>query len=393
MSRNRNRYESIDSTSTESFWVEKSTGNILFHNVGTYPDGYKNETCEDTVTPGWKQKILQGEIVNNYFRYQKNEQYYPDGSSVESSAHYEIHRYGSGANVTSNLLDRSDLSYDKWFDTSGCIADIDSTPFEMGEDVLEIRETLKFLRDPLKSMKDLSRSFSKRRRKLQSRGLSRDKALANAWLQYRFALMPLVLSAENILQGLQADYKFPERRISRSTVSSYDNTEASETDRDGWVSTTYVSGQWKGRCGVCYSVSNPANYWRSVFGLRTKDVPVALWAIVPYSFMIDRMINISDMIKGLLNLSDPNVTIHYGWKTGNDEFTRKTLVTDKVSTDRSPSTAVCSNGGFMQLDVDHERTPWVPTYSDTIPKPDWGGLVSSVNRTLDLIAIIVQQFR
>lgn len=393
MSRYRNRTVAFGQVPGESIWYDRVTGKVIFHNHFSNSSGNQYESCKDTVTPNWSKKISNGEIVNNYFHYVKTKYFYPSGFSVETGPTVQQHYYGANSNICPHQLYFGHLSLDKSFDTSGCLANVDSTPYEMGEDILEIRETLKFLRNPLSSILDISRAFSKTRRKLQSRGLSREKALANAWLQYRFALMPLILSAENIAEGLQADFKFPERRIARSTFSSNDQKDTTVTDAYGWKAHTSLTGAWVGRCGLCYIVTNPAGYWRSVFGLRAKDVPAALWAIVPYSFLVDRLINISSAIKGILNLSDPDVHILYGWKTGNDEAIVYSRRIEKIPTPYSSSSAVCDGGGLEETRVSHERIPWKPTFGDTIPKPNWGGLVSSVTRITDLVSLIIQRFR
>jgi hypothetical protein len=271
------------------------------------------------------------------------------------------------------------------------LANIDTTPYEFMEDMFEIRETIRFLRNPLHGLLRLSRAFKKDLNKLSLGDATKQlKAFANLWLEYRFAVSPLVRSAYGIADAMSHPIpQRPKRRSARGFAKS--------NARDAW-SPVYrpftfdcknsIESEWK--ASILYEVDNPLLSRADSFGLRAKDIPETIWAVLPYSFMVDRVVNISDSIRGLTNLLDPSVKILAGSLT--EKTDRKFSV--QLISQSSPSYAVSIDSDVFHDDqFTYNRTVWKPTASDTLPPVQIGGLVRDVTSTTDLLALILANFK
>jgi hypothetical protein len=380
-------------------WLRINTNSSGVETVtlGFKPKGHKNETMDDTSTPNYQSLIARGYVVNHACSYTYSERIWEDGhfKHVYPNSQLATEQSGPGVCATRNLVDSSDFTVTRMYPTSKCLAEMDTTPYEMMEDVFEIREVLRFLQNPLKTLNRLATAFSRKRRKLQKRyRLSRAKALESAWLEYRFAILPLYGSISNIVDSFYAEQKYPKRRTSRSYYrDSVSDSVTSEPSRYGYISHSFAELWFKSQCGLCYVVTNPLNDWRSTYGLRAKDLPKTLWAIVPLSFMIDRLFNISEMLSAMTNYFDPNLEVIYGWKSHKELMQHSARITEKVSVSRNKYYGENSGGGEIRNDFHYLRLSWDPYVLETVPYIDLSGLVTSVTKTIDLIAIISQKLR
>lgn len=125
-------------------------------------------------------------------------------------------------------------------------------------------------------------------------------------------------------------------------------------------------------------------------GLRLKDVPEGIWAVVPYSFMIDRAIDISSSIRALTNLLDPSVRILAGWVVEHNESKTSSQL---LTVTHSVYTYEIGADSQEQGSFAYTRTPWVPTVFDAIPEFDISGLVDDVTKVADLLALVYRNFR
>jgi len=392
----------LGSPRTRTFFdTSNGTGTILRESTGrvdnfTWQSLRLDKKIVDTVTPNYATLIMSGVIVNNGMTFTKTEQVFNPGSAV--------YLVGREPNKTKRIVNGSieGLWGNKFIPLSflpepddgspsaklKALANIDSTPHEMGEDVFEIRQTLKFVRNPLKALHTLSKSF-KRDVKRRRRGVNRSNALASVWLQYRFAVTPLVNSAYSILDGL-SDFKRsrpPTRRALGFSNAALDSNRSYFRAPLTWSQQGSRKISW--RAGIGYKITNPAAEWRFVYGLRKKDVPLVLWQIVPLSFMVDRIVNISESISGLTNLLDPNITIRYAWVTKKDEIIQTSALTDHANLD-----LVSMQSGKAKLTTfSYNRQPWNPSIFDLVPPFKLKGLIDSVTKVTDLVALIVQNFR
>jgi hypothetical protein len=358
----------------------------------------------DVVTPGYNQIVAAGGIVNNPCHKVHVEVLEEDGS-YSWSCPGGMYADGPGP-WTSFWLERKPCAYllDKVDQAPlekevklKAIAYIDKTPYAMGGDVFEIRETLRFLKRPLGSLLDLTAHIKRQR---GSRITLRSNAklaqhIADNWLTYRFAFSPLVQSASNVYESLfRKEEKLPPRlhsggsasdgRYAEDVVQIGDNSDYVKYSRSCLDNVMH-------HATVYYEVTNPVTDWRRTYGLRWKDLPTTLWQIVPLSFLVDRLVNIQQGIQGLTNLLDPSVRI-----LAASHATRENLFQTIQATERFRDNG-CSqvlNGGIRSTeDTVYTRYPWTPSVGDIVPGFNPGGLVKDATSVVDLMALILQRLK
>jgi hypothetical protein len=358
---------------------------------------------DDVVTDNYQQKINAGAIINNpcsYVRYSVESIGASGGGfhTQDNLGGWNWEGYLTAKQMLVNGRDpRSQVPVpNPDFQVNGkqlCIAAIDNTPYEFGEDAFEIRETLRFLKNPLGSLLKLSKTFHKDVTHHVST-MSRSKAIAKVWLEYRFAFTPLVRSIQD---GLEAYSLIAPKEPPRKTARHHEQvseTNSGDVDFDaGGTTISFSCNRIKTltrRCQILYKVTNPVHDWRWKLGLRNKDIPTTIWQVMPYSFMVDRMFNVSAFVKGVTNLADPNVKILAASVTNKTELADNMMLTAIDS-----PTFVGSAHGETRIEkyFQYKRDPWSPSYSDTYPKLNIKGLVDDATKVADLVALIINNVR
>lgn len=433
--RTRNR-ESVELPSTSTFvpnakgaklygWVESQrTHGLSFSST---------ETVSDVVTPNYKARVAKGEIFNNPFSYAKNKLDSSGAGFMTIINNDPGHPKNNGAgyslygNVTDRIMDGQSVSFDHDITPSlrstidlqqECVSKIDSSDFAFGEDALEVRETYKFLRttlalvkNPLKEVERMARKIegvkakkyeylNKRSRikiarmdvyegqktALLNAEIARNAALAasSAYLQYRFAVTPLVRSVQDALEA----YKKPPSAIKvRSFARSSDkvvHNSSKEVMVGKFRVLQTVKIEARRKANIMYTIKNPIHDFYFQLGLRKKDILPTLWAVWPLSFMVDRVFNISAALKGVMALGDPNLEILAASVSTKYVETTVTQVVGYEST-----TAVASGVGdkVTKTKVTYNRQVWHPNAFNTVPQVLPGGLVDSVTNVADLAAL------
>lgn len=169
-----------------------------------------------------------------------------------------------------------------------------------GVEAGEFKETLQFLRHPLKT---LSEVFSKR----MIFGGPKDKLsrLTDAYLQYRFALQPLLNSVQDSFDVLSKG--FP----SFETGKIYSH-HSRVTEEDATVGAAVTTGSPYVTIRTTPTISEKINYYGStqvvysvppglmdMLGLSLFDVPSIVWELTRLSFVIDRYIAIGPLLDSL----------------------------------------------------------------------------------------------
>jgi len=356
----------------------------------------------DTVVPGFKAISAAGGIVNNPMTKISSSLYSGGGSYTATNGTSRV--YGEPVNGGSASLDAAAVSgltrlITSYDDTKViaqakllALANIDATPYAFFEDLLEIRETIEFLRNPLSAVNDLSKAAKAWRKKKFGAAADSADAIASAWTQYRFAISPLIRSANNAWEAYKKGKKhIPKRRTAHGSWIGEQVMNVPDkliginhfVQDDNWRTEVHAS--------ILYEATNPILTWQQQLGLRNKDLPETLWNIVSLSFMVDRLIDISSSIKGLVALSDPSINILCG-------SVRKRVVSSYsfswIGQNQPPPWSVSVSGDtVMQQDDITTRYPWIPSPSDAIPpiKSDvfgYRGMLSDVNSIIDLVALI-----
>lgn len=378
----------------------------------------------DVVTPNYQQKIADGHIINNPCVYTM----LSTSSSGSGSIHYEnvsweyylngpVTRFRSGDSTLPGFRDNLAVSQPTDLRARAkqqAIANIDSTPYAFGEDSLELRETIRFLKSPFGSLLNLSRGFKssyKKRKRLYRLQTYKPtdkllkhleeaygnvnkadwrllKAHADTWLQYRFAASPLVRSCIDVLDAYSSvPVTLPERLSSRGIQTATEQASKTETYTDQTFDQLHMMS-WDVKASILYEVSNPIRDWRYRLGFRAKDWPTTFWQVMPYSFMVDRVVDVTSFSKGVINLLDPKVKILSAC------VREKTLDRYTHQLTSGGPYAVTTNGEVVVDDeFIYDRQPWNPSIRDTVPTQTWGYLVKDATHVLDLASLILSNFK
>jgi len=141
---------------------------------------------------------------------------------------------------------------------------------------------------------------------------------------------------------------------------------------------------------ILYTVTNPLDNVRWKLGLRTRDIPHTLWQLLPYSFMVDRVVNVSDLISGFTALTDPDVHILSGSITERTEDINTVQIVDRQNPTFTFSFAADI---YEEKQFSYGRSPWRPSVFDTVPNIDVRNLVNTATKMTDLAALILQRLR
>lgn len=143
---------------------------------------------------------------------------------------------------------------------------------------------------------------------------------------------------------------------------------------------------------VRYQVTQPVSDTRWRYGLRAKDFPEALWAVTPYSFLVDRVFDVSSLVKALTNLGDPSVVIlGSGYVVKNDVTTRHQV--SGVSTTNPNVTFTGHGETVVSTDFTMERAQLSPNIMNIIPRIKPMGLVSDLTKLADVVSILRSMLR
>jgi hypothetical protein len=283
-----------------------------------------------------------------------------------------------------------------------------STDYAFGEDMLEVRQTLQFIRSPFRSLTRLLTSMENsigRRRLVGSTTYARESAAA--WAEYRFAAAPLARAADDAISA-SADYfhkKYASGyiRFAESDESVARSTADGTTQKNLPYAGGYSGVSWTLDVQSLRTVTNHVTVGlkalhtdtgslSSLIGLRGRDIPLTLWQVFPLSFMIDRVYDVSGWLQASSNFLSSKVQFAGGWVS-----TRTTSSwTRRYSGIRSPfptfnyATPPCSKPWFHE-EFSYSREAWTPLVADARPPALAGRLVSSLTHTADLAAIIVSQ--
>lgn len=334
----------------------------------SYVAGFNGEkkTTKDVNHPGYLKSVKRGDIVLGDFRIDSEER---TSSPVDWSVTYLS--YG----VT--YTDRRWGYWSQWFQSAipapsmvfppiegmmdaaliKAYAKMNSSPVLAGEILNDLDRSLGMLRRPFKSATGLlSRMVKYRSKRLGKTAASAAKATANTWLEYRYGWSPLIMDAENIIQGC---YSLKKRAATRRLVvrasEVWESEKTANNPGSQWGSPLWiVSGDSRQKsvreahAGVLYRVDpgtilgNSAQY----MGLTTRDIPATLWEIVPYSFVVDWFVGVGSWIQAITPV--PGIQVLGNWVTSKeiDSITKNPMLKHTYGLDNRVTNVNC--GAYNQ---------------------------------------------
>jgi len=199
--------------------IEPVIGSVQIHrNGGLFDESSAviqsdDEEMTDYVTPDFKARINAGEILNNPCNYTRVSSSAGGGSLklVNKSDPNDIYLSSGSGSITLHEFNTSPVqpiafetgdrdSYAVSQAKAKALGFLDSSPYKFGEDILELHKTIRYLRNPVGSLVKLGKDFRKQYKRDGAR--FRRELLNNSsqtWLEYRFALSPLLRSMQSAL--------------------------------------------------------------------------------------------------------------------------------------------------------------------------------------------------
>lgn len=366
-----------------------------------------SQSMVDYVNQGAVLALAEGRIVNNpcdkvtsstkrsgggfYYAFQNaNPVLYSQVTGSGSLTDFYRVRYGCPL-LTVSLNDTASLEHRAM---SQALAAIDKAPYAVAEDVATIRQTIEFLRSPLKTVFKLLKEFerdlfrSSRYRSARS-DLAKARYFSSIWLEYRFAFSPTTRSVINVIDSLNRPNAKRYDRV--QSARGYAESSKTSYDRVSPHVTFERYAELKRSCTAVahYHIKPPLSEWSYKYGLRFKDIPELMWDLFPFSFMIDRFIDVGSGLRGLTNFLDPHVKILSG-----------TVSWTSVSVQKISAISQSATGWTVNLIPDedvfesttYDRNVWHPTLVNVRPPVLPGGLVNTISNQADLAALLVQRF-
>jgi hypothetical protein len=366
---------------------------------GPYQGNAFNHTIEDVYHPKFQTRINKGHIVNSPVNKIKTDVDVINGHYEAVSSEGHSHHFFDGPLIEHfsgiPALSASEIEQDiPDYITAvkqEVIANVDPSEFALGEDVGELLFGLKNLRKHANNFNRLGDNFVKFVNKYEAKGLSRAEALAKAWVNYRFVVSPLVRSIWDSSVGLAAD---PIPRPPRLTARAFRVIQDNHTDKPNvgpayFDCTDSYSDDLQVRASILYTGFNPIRDWQQRLGLRSKDIPVTAWNLIPLSFMVDRVVDVSQSIRGLTNLLSPSlIFLASSYVIKHDRSVIRTAVVSNVDEhDRSGEF-----GSYTIRQSRYIRVPYNPSLRDVIPAWHPAELVDSASKIVDLLSIGLLKF-
>lgn len=381
---------------------------------GDVPGGYYIDTLvvTDDPHPGFHKAIANGDLVigNMTLREEKSS---AGGGSFMYSGPYNGKAYNDGGSVTlyykraASTIYYPSLAVQSVKDLTdqaimSAVSNIDKTPYSFMEDFLTLRQNLDMIKEPLAGLdkwsKMVRQAADKRvgtRHPKTGKRVSFFEAISDSYLAYRFGATPFVHSLADLLEGIATSNQGVNANVRYRAGSQKESSAATSnvigTNRANQTFKYARSLHRKVVVGIFYKLRHPQKGLRWKYGLRNKDIPAGLWAAMPYSFMIDRIIDVSKYAKAVSNLADPNVMIEGGYITvyEEDESSLRAL-TEPLWSGWTASVNADEEKKFVRT---INRSFFYPHIPDLRPAVSYKGLVSDATKITDLVTLILQRFR
>lgn len=282
----------------------------LYPTIGLIGD---RQEMSDYVTPNFRKLVSEGAIINNPMTITKDS---ITRQTQGFTRQVKVQRESDDIRVitfSASPLAAPDCSIDKYgIDIEalislactralGNIAPPDATSLlTLGE----LAETIALMRNPIDALTSAFKQLVKLRAKywkLKAAGLS-VTAVASQYLAVMFGMKPL-------LSDIQMFWKLlgrfvPPRRTARAQFERsgewYEQQDYGLPFEQPLFGVTGTTGKATVtvRAGSLYQYELQNDY-SSMFGVRLSDVPIAMWQLTGFSFLVDWALNVSSFIKAL----------------------------------------------------------------------------------------------
>jgi len=168
----------------------------------------------------------------------------------------------------------------------------------------ELKETVEMLLNPLSALKNFLKQPDGKRI------LSGEKLIGDLWLQYRYGLLPLMLTVQDVIEQLIVKLHKGFRVKQHRAGSHLSNVRTSGTLDQNLCANLLLRSQRSIETGIqgFATLATKHNTWSQerILGTRWQDLPATLYELTPLSFVWDWIWNIGSWIQSIV--PDPSVT-------------------------------------------------------------------------------------
>lgn len=216
--------------------------------------------------------------------------------------------------------------------------------------------------------------------KMSSDGMSTVDSLSNLWLEYRYAMRPLVFEMTQAITALGASVAKGTRQTARGYDEDFTTSSGTWTIDNGLTAVTtgsyYKATRLSFRAGVLYDIEQDINGILALWGF---DQPwETIWELTPFSFIVDWFFNIGDIISGWSEQA--SLRALGSWVTIRED----TVTTAKALSFEINTHPLLASGSIMaQQGILTDQT----IYTQRVPSPS-RPIIPTLNLKLDVSKLI-----
>lgn len=310
----RSRYKEVDSRSEVAYTkvINDREGVVSTTTYTSLSGELTAKTTKDVVTPNWRARIAAGEIINNPFTSVTTTT--QTGEILVSRSYVDTNDEGV---YTRN--DNGVTSFQEFLNSQGfslppvpeCTPPIDQAVTQafanvsnsealmlvtMAESKKTVRSLVQILLRAVKIFKQVKRlDWHSLRSELSS------KQLSDRYLEYRYAIRPLMYDAKSLIAAYTSAAK-----ARRQTFRGYSSSSTNRSDftrsvvkYDGWHQgdrTFSISGYTETQSSVHAGVLTNIEHISKADTYGLYDIPESLLELTPWSFIINWFVNLADTV-------------------------------------------------------------------------------------------------
>jgi len=303
---------------------------------------------DDIVTPGYKQLVAAGQLINNRYTSVKRSLTGGDNGDIQvewKSGSLQANLFVTGfafrdgcgilsGGATPPLPNRSNIT---GYVQTKALSGVEAASLQTGVAIGEFRKTMQTLVSPLRSLlrwhekaskeyaRDLknygrkaletksrirtdryrmkvlranAKGLDKKTKSLLERYISKGGDAADLVLSYNLGWKPILMDIDALLNKIPS-LEVTERRWSRATREQ-ETTQVDYSTKATAYGTNRIKSETKikvkVRAGVLYQDKFEASHH---FGTRLSDIPETVWELIPGSFLVDYVVNVGDYLGAL----------------------------------------------------------------------------------------------
>lgn len=304
-------------------WKNRYTGEVTVFPPygGASPSTGQNQVVYDNKTA----RFIPGKCCCHPVEMRKSVGFSNPGSITFKGTYYELTDICQSGDILAQHYALESISLAPTWDSSRekamlarAYAGIAKPDAEVGVMLGEANQTLQMIRNPLQGVGNLVKKWLKptskktKRNKRARNAMDLEDRLANSWLMYRYGILTGMSDVDALRRSYTKDVSdmgTPLRRSTASWTSSRTSNSTSKATIGVFTINvdTQITTSVKTSAGCYYRFLLSDDNSARNLGVSPLDIPAVMWELVPYSFVADWVLGVSDWIRN----SIPNPKVRY----------------------------------------------------------------------------------